>query len=325
MKEFPSRLSSEVDAAGHVVRHLAEPPAAKAELSYKKLLQIRKQRLRRQAALAASVGASAVALVLHGVPIAPSIRAEAELAQVVPPISAEAPNYSSASLQAEPDRAPVEGTGARRLATGTNSLQELGGSDRVPGSSVSHPRAADRREPDRSLLTQRSEAPSAARDGFAGTGLAACADRARAGAIDDASQCYATVAAGEGISAELAALEQARLWRRARGDSAKAEQLLQGYLSRFPQGALRHEARLMRVHLLAQQNRHEELLSEVSQITEAGLLPERRAELTSLKATTLAKLGRCDGAFRSLDEMQYRTAELRQQELDRIRRLCAAE
>jgi hypothetical protein len=319
MSSFPPRLNTEESNAGHVVRSLVEPPPSRLPLVYRELRVLRRKRMERRVLTGVGLGGAVVLLSLWMRPMTSAIEAEPQVAERASetsvPEEAARPVDDAQKLALkldEPTRAEEDSKPRRRVETKPRTLPErLEAASPNPGRGL-----RDATRSAENLVSPASVTSLPARS------LSTCADLARSGAIDDASQCYGTVAQGKGISAELASLEQARLWGRTRGDRGRAEEFLKSYFARFPEGALRHEARLMHLHLLAEQGRHEELLQELGRILESGLVPERRAELLALRTLNLAKLGRCKEAHQSLSEIQAQAGELGKADLERLSKLC---
>lgn len=123
---------------------------------------------------------------------------------------------------------------------------------------------------------------------------AAPAPRARCAALAgvtatarEAVSCYLDLARGDGLSAETALYEVARLRRDVLGDGAGALSALQESRARFPAGMLRQEVDLSIVELLPKLNRHREAIAEIGRLLGDGERPshgvERAAELHVLR------------------------------------------
>lgn len=120
-----------------------------------------------------------------------------------------------------------------------------------------------------------------------------CAEIARSGAAEEAIACYARLAGGSGVSAELALFEQARLAGKVLHQPERALRTLANYRERFPQGALRAEVMLAQIDWLVTSGQSARALVLVEEALRSGLLQERATELGQLRdrlereATTL--------------------------------------
>jgi hypothetical protein len=132
------------------------------------------------------------------------------------------------------------------------------------------------------------EAPPSSGDGSAGTAKA-CADLARSGAAEPALVCYAKLARGSGMTAELALFEQARLEGKVLRRPERARTTLDEYRRRFPQGSLRAEVMLAQIDWLLASGDSTRALEQVDEALASGLLRERTAELERLRSTLTAK------------------------------------
>jgi hypothetical protein len=100
----------------------------------------------------------------------------------------------------------------------------------------------------------------------------------------EAVSCYlAQAAGGDGIAAETALYEVARLRRDALRDGAGALEAFRQYRDRFPRGMLRAEVDLSIVELLPKLNRHHEALEEIGRLLAEDPGRERAAELQFLR------------------------------------------
>jgi TolA-binding protein len=136
-----------------------------------------------------------------------------------------------------------------------------------------------------SAAAAAAAAPPADGQPVAGTALrrARCGELAAAGQPREAVACYLAQAEGDGVVAETALYETARLRRDALRDASGALDAFRAYRSRFPRGMLRAEADLSIVELLPKLNRHREALDEVGRLLAAGPGRERAAELRVLR------------------------------------------
>lgn len=125
-----------------------------------------------------------------------------------------------------------------------------------------------------------------------GGGAKACAQLAREGASEQALACYAKLANGVGMTAELALFEQARLEGKAMRRPERALLTLDDYRRRFPNGSLRAEVLLAQIDWLLAAGNPARALQVVDEALASGLLRERAAELTRLRGTLAAPAAR---------------------------------
>lgn len=116
----------------------------------------------------------------------------------------------------------------------------------------------------------------------------ACAELARGGNAEQALSCYADLANGNGITAELALFEQARLEGKALRRPEQALQTLETYRRRFPNGSLRAEVMLAQIDWLLRSGERARASQLVDEALASGSLSERRAELERLRDTLSA-------------------------------------
>lgn len=114
-------------------------------------------------------------------------------------------------------------------------------------------------------------------------GAKACAQLAREGAAERALGCYEELAAGSGITAELAVFEQARLEGKLLRRPERALLRLDSYRRRFPNGSLRAEVMLAQIDWLVTTGNSARALAVVEEALASGLLRERSAELSRLR------------------------------------------
>jgi len=124
-----------------------------------------------------------------------------------------------------------------------------------------------------------------ASEGSSSGGAVACAQLARVGASEQALACYAQLASGAGMSAELALFEQARLEGKALRQPDRALRTLDDYRRRFPDGSLRGEVMLAQIDWLLAAGNSAGALRIVDEALASGLLLERADELARLRAT----------------------------------------
>lgn len=116
---------------------------------------------------------------------------------------------------------------------------------------------------------------------------ATCRDLLRDGIPGKAETCYSAIAAGSGLSAEMALYEVARLRRDVLADPNGALLALDEYESRFASGTLAPEVRMARVDLLARLGRSEQALQASGRLLESPLGRSRAVELRLLRGNLL--------------------------------------
>jgi tetratricopeptide (TPR) repeat protein len=119
-----------------------------------------------------------------------------------------------------------------------------------------------------------------------------------AGDYQAAIDCYGARGKGQGVGAELALLERARLEIRALGDRAAALRSLDAYDRRFPGGALHREAALTRIDVLRALGNNEEARRAIAGVIDR--VPERALQLSMLASRLAADAGDCEDARRHL-------------------------
>jgi len=110
-----------------------------------------------------------------------------------------------------------------------------------------------------------------------------CATVARGGQTRDAIACFERQAQGDGMSAELALYEIARLRKDVLSDFSGALDALRKYEARFPHGSLRGEVKVSILELLERLGRNDEALSESAQLLETAWGKERALEIHLLR------------------------------------------
>jgi hypothetical protein len=110
-----------------------------------------------------------------------------------------------------------------------------------------------------------------------------CAQIARGGAAEEAIACYEKLAAGSGVSAELALFEQARLAGKVLHQPERALRTLADYRERFPRGSLRGEVMLAQIDWLVTSGQSARALELVEEALGSGLLQERATELERVR------------------------------------------
>jgi hypothetical protein len=238
------------------------------------LLQERRlRRVQRQRALAllAVVGALIGLRALRHQEALPEIRAELGGLRAIPELPAAADSALPTELGAQDSALPVKSS----ESTAATPLKS------APLRS-SRPALARTNEPSpaNTAITVAVDASEAAPSG----GAKACAQLARDGASEQALRCYAQLASGTGMSAELALFEQARLQGKALRQPERALSTLDDYRRRFPNGSLRAEVMLAQIDWLLASGNSPRALQVVDEALASGLLRERTSELERLRA-----------------------------------------
>lgn len=273
----PPRLLQGVGPAADCVRTvLARQDLVLTLPRFATLRERRLRRLRRQRSLSALVIGAAALLSLRllpeeesatGIRPEPSLRAERrDAAPSTPPPPIEATAVAVPPLVAEtPAVVGRRITPARREASSP------------PKRSAAAP-ALDAHE-----AANSTPAPTASTE--PNGGAKACAQLARSGASEQALECYQKLASSDGMTAELALFEQARIEGKVLHRPDRALLTLDSYRRRFPGGSLRGEVMLAQIDWLLAAGKRSEALRVVNEALDSGLLSERTAELTRLRAT----------------------------------------
>lgn len=228
-------------------------------------------------------------------PVAPTEPASRELAPKKVALSS-APRAVPSGTEAVPLAARVELT-----ANSARTPAVLGRPEPASVASVAPP------SPPAPALTQPENHPDP------------CIQQQRAGHYELALRCFQNVASGNGVGAELALYEQARLESAVLGQPEAALKTLADHLRRFPAGALTSEARLMKLGLLAQTGSGR-ALPEVEAALQSPLGSERRGDLLFLRANILKARGRCTEALASYAEAEQ--AGISHLRIERAARQC---
>jgi hypothetical protein len=261
----PPRLAETRGPAGDCLRRaLAEQELAQPLPRFVALRERKLQRSHRQRALTLIAVAGAMligARVLQKEEQLPSIHAE--------PVAAAPDGLTAPAVVAAPERLSP---------TPQVSLEHRPASDppRVPKAKRATARALS--EAPANVVSDSTT--SAAKLG----GATACAQLARDGAAQQALDCYDDLARGEGMSAELALFEQARLEGKVLRSPERALARLDHYRQRFPQGSLRAEVMLARIDWLLSAGDSPRALAAVEEALGSGLLRERATELERIRA-----------------------------------------
>jgi hypothetical protein len=195
----------------------------------------------------------------------------------------------------------TEGRVAVHDATRRLKVVEVGGHwsnlDEMQGLETPVPSAVRPAPPEPSAKEPSAKEPSAkepsAKTSSPATEVAApsdpsiCRDLARTGKSKQAEQCYVAVASGNGLSAEMALYEVARLRRDVLGSPATSLTALDEYESRFASGTLLPEVRMARVDLLARLGRVDEALHASDQLLGSPSGRARTVELHLLRGNLL--------------------------------------
>lgn len=276
-QQAPPRLRQTLGPAGDCVRQvLAEQAAVPPLPRFAQLQERRLRRVRRQRGLSLIVLAAAAvvgARALQQEEPRPSIRAElaassnnrvavvsSALARSEPLAAREPPAPAAAKLEGPPATAPK----------------------------LSRPSAEVPARPDE---LDHAHADADAQPNSAGEdrGTAkACAQLARGGEAEQALVCYQKLSNAKGMTAEVALFEQARLEGKVLRQPERALSTLGEYRRRFPNGSLRGEVMLAQIDWLQAAGDSARALEVVDEALASGLLHERTAELSRLRATLSA-------------------------------------
>jgi hypothetical protein len=165
--------------------------------------------------------------------------------------------------------------------------------------SVSPPVAQEPTQPNPSASGGNREPASTVPPAETAESAADCLRLAREDQAGLAARCYERVAAGQGLSAEMAQVELARLRRDVLHDAPGSLRALRDYLARYPNGAFHTEAAISLVELLVQSGQTREALAESERLLVSGAARERQGELRLLRGRILQdKLGDCARAER---------------------------
>jgi hypothetical protein len=281
-RQAPPRLLETAGPAGDCVREvLAQQELGERPPRFALLRERRLRRVRRQRGLAL-VGLAALALICF--------RSLHQAEEPSPGISAELASRLSGHGEASvpSTSATAASAGRQGEAVMPEAPYEPVPRFEAPTSASAKPAAARATvEP----LTRADEhadaaigASSVSDDDNSGTAKA-CAELARAGAAERALSCYTELASGNGISAELALFERARLEGKVLRRPERARLTLDEYRRRFPQGSLRAEVMLAQIDWLLASGDSARALQLVDEALGSGLLRERTAELERLRTT----------------------------------------
>lgn len=203
--------------------------------------------------------------------------------------------------------AVAEGRVAVHDATHTLGVVEKGGhwsnGDVPPPAAIPQPSAIRAAHPAPSATGDRSAAPSRATEDFAN-----CRVLSRSGDSKQAEACYVAVAAGNGLSAEMALYEVARLRRDVLSNPSAALDALDEYEARFASGTLATEIRMARLELFARLGRLDDALHTSNQLLNSAEGRARTVELRLFRGNLLRdKKHDCAGAiveYRQIEEAQ---------------------
>lgn len=290
----PDRLHRKDDFVGKVICRDLRQPISVGQLKFSMLQAERKRRARRNSALVVTALASAASLLFllsgSGATSLFGVQLNAALRFVTPSPQVEAeklaPKMLSAKMSAESTRRKG-GSDARVVLADRGELSQP---------SPAHIGTA---KPHRPSIVPTPEGSTKEIES-----LKDCASLAQEGSYEQASQCYGSIAKAGGSSAELANLEQVRVLSRAMSRPAEAQAALDDYAQRFPEGALRGEAALTRLDLLASTGQDQRLIVEVDEILKSKWAPERRADLLLSKAEAQARSDRCPEALRAVSQSE---------------------
>lgn len=262
----PPRLVETSGPAADCVRSILSASPSAAELPpFSALRERRQRRSQRQLVVAAVLSAAALLIFVRAArhdDEAISVRAELAVATSLERSEPSTPAKKTPETAQKSEPAEPAPTKAER--------------------EISRPRvrAASRRVESRRPLEVMTPSPELTR-----RSARACAELARGGAPERALSCYRELASGDGITAELALFEQARLEGKALRRPEQALRTLDAYRQRFPNGSLRAEVMLAQIDWLLRAGDRARALTLVDQALASGFLPERRAELERLRTT----------------------------------------
>jgi hypothetical protein len=267
MQEAPPRLLELGGPAGDCLRQaLTRSQLLQPLPRFAQLRELRLRRARRQRALAL-VGLSSLIAVLgvrelHENEPPPSIYAEVAAAKELRPIVTGSSPHEQGSTSGPPPRGTPA---APAIATPPLRRSPVSRAKNGGGSSPTAPLAAE-----------------------ATGGARSCAQLARSGSAPAALECYARLGAGNGMTAELALFEQARLEGKVLRRPKRALLILEDYRRRFPAGTLRAEVMLAQIDWLLGSGDSVRALQVVNEALGSGLLRERTTELERLRTTLAA-------------------------------------
>lgn len=135
---------------------------------------------------------------------------------------------------------------------------------------------------------------------------ARCQGLLREGKSKEAERCYLDIAAGSGLSAEMALYEVARLRRDVLSNPSAALSTLDEYELRFASGTLAPEAKMAKIDLLARLGRGDEALRASDALLANPIGQARVVELRLLRGNLLRDKRDCAAA-----EREYRLIEAR--------------
>jgi predicted negative regulator of RcsB-dependent stress response len=124
-----------------------------------------------------------------------------------------------------------------------------------------------------------------------------CLLAAREGKHDVALSCFKEQAKNNGVSAEVALYESARIEHELLGKAAQALATLSHYRQRFPEGTLWLETRLLAVQLLVELGEDDQALTESRELLQSERAQSRFAELHFLRGKLYRRRGNCEQAI----------------------------
>jgi len=148
------------------------------------------------------------------------------------------------------------GSGAPEITMTAERLQPPAPAELVPAPAEEEKPAArlDQTPPANPLPTRVADAEPVTE--------ARCRKLAKEGEVERAVDCFRALARGSGLEAEVASYEAAKLSAESLRDAPRALRMLDEHNARFSAGALRVEARWLRVQSLERAGRSDEALSE---------------------------------------------------------------
>lgn len=268
----PPRLLESPGSTGELLRRaLSEAELAKPLPRFTQLQERRVRRTRRQLGLVLAAAALALVFGVRALrPHEPPVTAKAE------PVAPAAAIPISASASAGPQEAPA----LRPAPSKPSTKREAASKPRAaPMASARVAGAPAEGEPQATDADEKSMPTPAELTG----GAKPCAELARSGAAELAIGCYEKLSAVQGVTAELALFEQARLAGKMLRQPARALAVLDTYRARFPNGSLRAEVMLARVEWLLGAGNQAGARVAVDEALASGLLTERSAELKRIR------------------------------------------
>jgi predicted negative regulator of RcsB-dependent stress response len=134
-----------------------------------------------------------------------------------------------------------------------------------------------------------------------------CLLAARQGKHEEALSCFKQQAEGNGVAAEVALYESARIERELLGKPVQALVTLDQYRQRFPEGTLWLETRLLAVQLLVELGKDDKALTESQDLLKSTRAQSRFSELHFLRGKLYRRQGNCTQAINEYAEAAVST------------------